>query len=233
MRKLGLLPCLLLASPAAAVPPVPTPEVVRQTLRCGSAASDEEGRREAGQLRHAAYAFLADRPEARDRRRGALGRGGNEVVRPGDAPDLRHCDRPPGPDADQGLQRRRHSARHRAAERRGHHHRPYRQPGDRPDELHRRRARSQRRRIGHGRGHRGGAGAFEAQVSRDDRLCGALGGGAGAAWRQDPRRPCEGAGLERHRQPQQRHHREQLLVGRRLQRQGRAGFLRRAALAGA
>ena len=28
MRKLGLLPCLVLASPAAAVPPVPTPEVV-------------------------------------------------------------------------------------------------------------------------------------------------------------------------------------------------------------
>ena len=28
MRKLGLLPCLLLASPAAAVPPLPTPEVV-------------------------------------------------------------------------------------------------------------------------------------------------------------------------------------------------------------
>jgi len=28
VRKLGLLPCLLLASPAAAVPPVPTPEVV-------------------------------------------------------------------------------------------------------------------------------------------------------------------------------------------------------------
>ena len=66
-----------------------------------------------------------------------------------------------------------------------------------------------------------------------DRLCGAIGGGAGAARRQDPRRLCEGAGLERRRQPQQRHHRQQLLVGRRLQRQGRPRFLRRAALAGA
>ena len=51
--------------------------------------------------------------------------------------------------------------------------------------------------------------------------------------RQDPGRLCQGAGLERHRQPQQRHHRQQLLVGRRLQRQGRARFLGRAALAGA
>ena len=51
--------------------------------------------------------------------------------------------------------------------------------------------------------------------------------------RQDPRRLRQGAGLERHRQFEQRHHRQQLRLRRRVQRQAGAGLLRRAALAGA
>ena len=150
-----------------------------------------------------------------------------------DAADLRHGHRPPRPDADQGVQRGRDPARHRAAQRRRHHHRPYRQPRHRPDELHRRRARRQRRRVGHGGGDRGGAGAVEAQIPRHHRLCRAVGRGAGAARRQDPRRLCQGAGLERHRQSEQRHHRQQLRLRRGVQRQAGARLLRRAALAGA
>ena len=45
-------------------------------------------------------------------------------------------------------------------------------------------------------------------------------------------RLCQGAGLERHRQPQQRHHRQQLRKRRRVRRQDRPRFLRRPALAG-
>ena len=55
----------------------------------------------------------------------------------------------------------------------------------------------------------------------------------GLLGRQDPRRLRQGAGLERRRQSQQRHHRQQLRLRRGVQRQAGAGLLRRPALAGA
>ena len=63
----------------------------------------------------------------------------------------------------------------------------------------------------------------QAQIPRDDRLCRAVGRGAGAQRRQDPRRLRQGAGLERHRQPQQRHRRQQLRQRRRVRPTTRCG----------
>ena len=74
---------------------------------------------------------------------------------------------------------------------------PHRQPGDRRHERHRRCAGRQRRRLGHRGGDRSGARPLQAQVPGDDRLCRAVGRGAGAVRRQGARQLCQGAGLER------------------------------------
>ena len=60
----------------------------------------------------------------------------------------------------------------------------------------------------------------------------AVGRGAGAARRQDPRRLRQGAGLAGRCQSQQRHHRQQLRLRRRVRRRPCPRLLRRAALAG-
>ena len=62
------------------------PEIVG----AGQRGADEGDGRETGQLRHAPHLVVADRPQARDRRGGALGRGGDEEARA--STTLQTCD---------------------------------------------------------------------------------------------------------------------------------------------
>ena len=144
MRKLGLLPCLLLVAAAPASPDAKLKEIIAPV-------SGAEMKRTVEKLvsfgtRHTLSSQTDPKRgigAALDWTQGQFKSFGLPTERPCDIDD-----RQARADADAGLRHDCHPARHGAAERRRDHPGAHRQPRDRRDELHVRRARRERRRVG-------------------------------------------------------------------------------------
>ena len=124
---------------------------------------------------------------------------------------VRHVHRRARAQRRRGLRHGRDPARHRAAQRRRHHHGPYRQPRDRHDE------RRPPTRPGANDDGSGTAAVIEAaRVLSKHKFPGTIvyaalsGEEQGLLRRQGAGQLRQGAGLERRHRPQQRHHRQQL-----------------------